>query len=169
MTPTFTEARTRALLTLQSLRGRRDPSSIEFDVADRAISLALSSVRKETPYLVRDCLRNARSTEFRSQRRSRRGGVDFASPAAAEADPADFVGDERPDPFELVAWEAAYAQFTARVGRLGRHAERALVGLVENEPVEKTARETGISTRKLKSLRAEIRALSGSVLAGATI
>lgn len=167
MTLALSEARCDALSTLQSLRDRRDTSSIEYDVADHALSLAMSPSRDDTRYLARDCLRNARSIVVRSRRRSREGGVDFLSPAAAEGDPAELVAAETPDPFERALWRTTYAVFVERIRALGRDAERALAGMVEDEPVERTAREAGMSPRKLKSLRAQIRRLAGDALARA--
>ena len=163
---TLTEARLRALDSLHSVRDRQDPSSFEFAVADRAISLVLSENRADGPWLARDCLRNARSIEVRARARAQRGGVDFHSPVAADDDPALWVTDERPDPFERCAWQAVYARFLTSVRRLGNGADRALLGLVDGEPVKTTARAARISPRKVKSLRAEIRALSGEALVG---
>src|SRR5688572_481520 len=49
-----------AIRTLQKIRDRYEPGSYAFDVADRAIDLALSPRRAADNYLIKNTLRDAR-------------------------------------------------------------------------------------------------------------
>lgn len=155
-------ARSRALLALQALRGRRDPSSFEWEVADRAIDLALSPRRADGPFLVRHCLRNAASVVALSRRRATARGM-AGDPVDGEA--AAMVPDDAPGQFEALAWAGVYAEFAARVGRVHPHAPAVLAGMEAGDDVAVTAASIGVSERLAKSLRASIRSLSGAALA----
>jgi hypothetical protein len=155
-------ARSRALLALQDLRGRRDPSSFEWEVADRAIDMALSPERPESLFLVRHCLRNASSVLALSRRRARVRGMDEV-PVDDTAVMA--VADEAPSAFDALAWSRVYSAFVNDVAALHPHASAVLAGMEAGEPIVATAAALGVSDRLVKSLRSTIRSISGAALA----
>lgn len=154
------QARFRAVQQLQSLRSRHSPGSRRYEQIEHALDLALNCRRKVDDYLVRNLLRDARRVLDRQA--AGRSYLCIADEARSTST-ADDVGPsavltEANTPETLVAAEKLARRIVADVGTASSHAPRVFEGLLSGETHEETARAIGISSARVKQVRASLRA-----------
>lgn len=159
----FSKARVRAILDIYSLQGRSREQQAA-DIAEHAIDLALSRRRRDA-YLARNALRNARFSVLRSirsdvQRVEPRSGDDPDASIEMLMSDDGVSKAARPISVERAlimrdALDTLLNQVKAELGPLGVEVARRYLDTIEH-----VAGELGISEDRVKTLRADIRAIA---------
>lgn len=160
-------ARARATIDLQNIRNRRSVNSLEFAVADHAITLVLNPARVEDDFLVVNALRDARSILLRQRQRDTRR---YAPVEAMES--TDGLTMESPSaglcrsPEAVLIANDGYRSLKAWGDRRPVRTARCLKQWYAGFTAAESARENGSSLRTERAERAGVRAAALSILAG---
>lgn len=165
-----TGVRFAAVRQLQERRSRFVPGSFAYDIADHAITLALSP-RRPTPnpgYLQRNALRDARRVLARAGKRIRTDALTPDTPLGREIEAGVHPGaiESITTPESLAASALLLRCIKRHVStRLGSRGLRCLSGLLEGESPDESAAALGVSPRTADRVRAQVRAVVRECLA----
>jgi hypothetical protein len=150
---------------LQEQLANARPGSHAYEVADRAITLALSPRRNPAvpEYLERNVRRDARRILARSQRRVITDPMtpDTALGREIEAGLHPAAVDRRHNPEQSCSVSDLQTKLERRVGaHLGTRGLRCLAGLLAGESPRETAAALGSAPRTVDRLRAKVREIA---------
>jgi hypothetical protein len=160
--PDWDGARTSVVLRLQGIAGRAVPGTETSEIADHAITLALSALRVETSpaLLFRNVWRNSRHVLRRRRRRQilTIDSLDESTPLGRRLNSGeldDAVTARTPED-EAIAADLEQ-RIRVEVSRLNPRAVDCFDGLLFGETVEETAIRLHITPRHVKHVRSSIR------------
>jgi len=155
--PEWDAARVGVVRRLQSISRGVTPGTETFEIADRAISLALSAHRRDasSELLFRNVWRNARYVHRRRRRVILDPFTDDSPLGRKLADGELAVGFATPEQ-ELVAADLA-AHIRLAASSHDRYGGQCFDDLIAGETVKETARKLRITPRRVKRIRAHIR------------
>ncbi|ETW12713.1 hypothetical protein ATO8_11864 [Roseivivax marinus] len=145
-----------AVQTLQERMARQPSGGFWYDVYDHAIELVLSGSRREEPYLLRNVVRDAKTTvRRRKELEIRRFGGSLDQPEiSCEVDRDPVVVAMRPTSAEVqLARAEQFLQFKKNVNGANPKAEDVLKLWLNGESVAHTAFDLSISPDYVKKIR----------------
>jgi len=159
------DARTSVIQRLQSISGKASPGTETSEIAEHAITLALSAVRIETSpgLFFRNVWRNSRHVLRRSRRRRPLiiDALDESTPLgrrvlAGEAPGTAVIGT----PEEMAITADLEQRIRADVSRLNGRASECFDGLLRGETVAETAMRLNTTPRYVRHIRSKIRQIA---------
>ena len=161
--PEWNDVRVSVIRRLQSIAEEVPPGTETFEIADHAIDLALSTARAQAtpaPLLFRNVWRNARYIV-----RRRRATALVLDPLSEDSPIGRKIADGAlipPSAPHTLEDHAVAADLEARIrweaARLDRCGAQCFDGLLAGESLDETARLLNITPRRVKRIRARIRA-----------
>lgn len=157
--------------TLQQKMAKNVPGAFWYDVYDHAIELILSGNRHGDPYLLRNAVRDARSTVIRRKCRKQQietvqidalGSEDALS--KLENNPSIVASRPSPTDTQIAATEMV-CQLRTRLTTKNPHAGSVLEYWLIGESVNSTADRLGISRDYIKKLRKMVRSVANDLFA----
>lgn len=145
-----------AVQTLQEKMASLPIGDFWNDVYDHAIELVLSGSRSDDPYLLRNVVRDAKTTVRRRKKleNGRSGGSLDQLEVSHEIDQDPVVVAMRPPTSEVqLARREQFAQFKNAVNVVNPRAEHVLMSWLDGETVACTAANLSISSDYVKKIR----------------
>lgn len=143
----------------QSLRDKHAPGSRQYEIADKAIDLALNHSRADDDFIERNAYRDARRTVDRRSKKREFLSIDAASDEAVYQLPDQYfyrIEDKASPESILLAKEALQQALPPNQGNPG-NAERILQGMVDGESARETAQVLDISPSRIAQQRVAIK------------
>jgi hypothetical protein len=166
--PEWDDTRVGVIRRLQSIIEKVPPGTETYEIADHAIDLALSTNRegRSAALLFRNVWRNARYI-LRRRRDLILDPLNDDSVIGRQIADGELVGAAAPETPEdqLVAVDLA-ARIRGAAARLDRRGAECFDGLVIGETLVETARSLNITPRRVKRMRAQIRAMARELAYG---
>lgn len=161
MTPSASQDALFVVHRFQARLREYEPGSDAAEIAEHAITLALSDARpaKNVEYLFGDALRDSRRTFFRARRRRRSTEAEVARLAGENIATGGCSGFSDLDtPESLVIASEFESLLKAEAERMGGAAPRVVDGLFQDESELETAVACGVSRSTVSRIRKALRA-----------